>query len=172
MTPSISLAQESSSISTETINVESGLLRGINDAGLTIYKGIPYAAPPVGELRWRAPQQPANWSDTLAADTFGPSCPQVAPSYRSVPLGEISEDCLTLNIWAPAANDSDPLPVMVWIHGGSYTSGAGTWPTYDGSVFAQNGVVLVTINYRLGHLGFFAHPALSETQAGEPLGNY
>jgi len=172
LTPSISLAQESSPINTETINVESGLLRGINDAGLTIYKGIPYAAPPVGELRWRPPQRPATWSGTLAADTFGPSCPQVAPSYRPVPLGEINEDCLTLNIWAPAASDSYPLPVMVWIHGGSYTTGAGTWPTYDGSAFAQNGVVLVTINYRLGHLGFFAHPALSEAQAGEPLGNY
>ena len=172
LTLSIPLAQESSPTSTENIKVKSGLLRGISDAGLTIYKGIPYAAAPVGELRWRPPQRPAAWSDTFTADAFGPSCPQIAPPYRPVPLGDISEDCLTLNIWTPATSNSQPLPVMVWIHGGSYTSGAGTWPTYDGTFFAQNGIVLVTINYRLGHLGFFAHPALSKAQSDEPLGNY
>ncbi len=153
------------------VSTASGTVIGQIEEGIAAYKGIPFAAPPVGALRWRPPQPVPGWSDALVADRFGPSCPQTQPPWRTDPLGPTSEDCLTLNIYAPTVKARN-LPVMVWIHGGGYTGGSGSWPTFDGTKLAQDGVVVVTINYRLGRLGFFAHSALSTAQEGEPLGNY
>ena len=137
------------------------------------FRGIPYAAPPVGPLRWRAPRPAASWPGLREASTVGPICIQPpAGDDPGVGPGPMSEDCLTLNIWAPAERDG-PLPVMVWIHGGALINGSGTAALYDGAALARRDVVVVTINYRLGRLGFFAHPALS-AEAGdtEVVGNY
>jgi para-nitrobenzyl esterase len=138
------------------------------------FKGIPYAAPPVGDRRWRPPVSPAPWSQPREATDFGSSCPQPAAPSR-VPPGsrsaETSEDCLTLNVWAPVAHPK-PLPVMVWIHGGGNVEGSSADTYYDGGVFAKDGVVLVSFNYRLGWLGFFEHPALSREAGSGSKGNY
>lgn len=144
------------------------------------YKGLPFAAPPVGELRWAPPAPAKPWKGVRKADAYGPACPQ--PSREDGGgggrAGTQSEDCLTLNIWtptvwAPAGKKPSPLPVMVWIHGGAHRVGSGSFPIYDGTEMARQGVILVTINYRLGLLGYFAHPALTAAaKPGEPLGNY
>ncbi len=131
-----------------------GPVRGCNDGRVKVFKGLRYAAPPVGDLRWRAPVPPEPWTDVLDATTFGP----VSPQPRSpIPMGlgtRADEDCLFLNIWAPSTADA-PKPVMVWVHGGAYIFGSGSQPLYDGSVLAgDSDVVVVTINYRLGALGF------------------
>lgn len=134
----------------------SGPVLGTTQDGIVVFKGIPYAAPPVGPLRWQPPQTVAKWQAPRNATQFGPACPQSPTPW----MGEVpqSEDCLTLNVWAPE-NGKD-LPVAVWIHGGASTAGSGAQPTFDGSRFARDGVVLVRLNYRLGQLGFFAHPEL------------
>jgi para-nitrobenzyl esterase len=155
--------------------IDSGLLAGITRDGVDRFMGIPYAAPPVGALRWRAPQPAPAWSGVRNADRFGDMCMQVPrPSSlgsAASPQG-MSEDCLTLNVFRPAAADG-PLPVMVWIHGGGFTSGSSAIASYDGSAFARGGVVLVSINYRLGRLGVFAHPALTAENADDGyLANY
>ncbi len=146
-----------------------GSVEGQGEAGVETFKGLPYAAPPVGELRWRAPQAAPVWSTLRAADSFGENCVQTIPAaYRNPkPLAQ-SEDCLTLNVWRPTVAKN--APVMVWIHGGSNTFGSGAEPFYDGTAFAKRGIVLVTINYRLGYLGFFGHPALKD--GGGNLINY
>jgi len=142
------------------------------DAGpLAVFRGIPYAAPPVGPLRWREPQPSEAWS-RRPAKSFGPACIQpVSPAQDAAfgPIGPQSEDCLTLNVWTPAPNRQAVLPVMVWIHGGGFISGAGSLSAYDGSTLAEKGAVVVTLNYRLGALGFFAHPALAEDMPGGPV---
>ena len=152
------------------VQTASGQLRGVEAPGLTIYRGIPYAAAPVGDLRWRAPQPVAHWQGIRPADQFGDSCMQNATG----PGGPLttSEDCLFLNVWTPAAKPSARLPVMVWIHGGGFNLDSSSWKETEGSSLARHGVVLVSLNYRLGKFGFFAHPALTrETPSGE-LGNY
>lgn len=158
------------------VAVESGRLGGEASEGVAIFRGVPYAAPPEGALRWRPPHPPKSWSGVRDARQFGPACLQRGPAgakdltlYGGAPE-PTSEDCLTLNIWAPASADAkDRAPVMVWLHGGSGRMGAGSLPFYDGTAFARGGVIMVTVNYRLGHLGAFAHPAL----AGEPgAGDY
>jgi para-nitrobenzyl esterase len=155
------------------IETDSGTLVGSVSDGVRSFKGVPYAAAPVGDLRWRAPRPPVHRSSTLKADDFGASCPQSPPPR--VPPGSgaehTSEDCLTLNLWGPAAA-TKAAPVMVWIHGGGNTQGSGAGIYYDGSAFAHDGVLLVTINYRLGLLGFFAHPALTREAAGGPTANF
>ncbi len=155
----------------------SGDLRGRREGPAHVFRGVPYAAPPTGDLRWRAPRPFPAWRGVREAHAFGPSAPQAGPSDVPdiVSIGgapePTSEDCLTLNVWAPAAT-SGAAPVMVWLHGGSNRMGAGSLPFYDGAAFARDGVVLVSVNYRLGHLGFFAHPALTaEAAPGESLGN-
>lgn len=158
--------------------VAQGALRGTARDGIVTYRGIPYAQPPVGPLRWQPPRPALPWQGTRDAARFGPACPQahagdpaIVRALGALP-GDTSEDCLTLNIWAPARHDR-PLPVMLWIHGGAHRFGAGSLPYYDGTAFARDGVILVTINYRLGLLGYFAHPALTaEAGADAPLGNY
>jgi para-nitrobenzyl esterase len=155
-----------------------GATQKIDGAQIWTFKGIPYAAPPVGELRWRPPQQVDPWTEPLACTEFGPSCPQEASgeagpfSVDSTAVDATNEDCLYLNVWTPAKAKGDKLPVMVWIHGGSFESGSGSMAVYDGTNLAARGVVVVTINYRLGPLGFLAHPALSAESADGVSGNY
>src|SRR5690349_9988767 len=140
------------------VRIDGGLVRGADAAGVNSFLGLPYAAPPTGNLRWRPPQPAAGWSGVRDATTFGPSCPQ-APSPFAPP-GQFSEDCLYLNVYTPAARSSfGGRPVLVWIHGGGLVQDGAR--DYDGTKLAADGVVVVTINYRLGALGFLAHPALA-----------
>lgn len=148
----------------------SGRQIGVIEDGVVSFKGVPYARPPIGDLRWRPPQPPIRRE--RLADAMGALCMQrYNPEDNGVGPLPMSEDCLTLNVWTPEKHDQ-PLPVMVWIHGGGLVNGSGTAALYDGAALARQGVVVVTLNYRLGRLGFFAHPALSAEQAGAPLGNY
>ncbi|MBC2776676.1 carboxylesterase/lipase family protein [Parasphingopyxis marina] len=153
--------------------VEQGRLAGVSENGLHIFRGIPYAAPPVGDARWRPPAPPSAWEEIRDATTFGPSCiqPPVPPtSLYFDPPETVSEDCLTLNIWAP--EDAADAPVIVWIHGGSLRIGGSAEPMYDGANFAERGIVFVSINYRLGALGWLAHPELSAESPHAASGNY
>lgn len=153
------------------VKTASGRLAGTSDGDVVSFKGIPYAAPPVGDLRWRAPKKADSWNGTKKADEYGPICQQIhQPKDNGVGPLPMSEDCLTLNIFAPAS--AKRAPVMVWIHGGGYVNGSGTAALYDGSALARQGVVVVTLNYRLGRFGFFAHPALTADAKGEAVGNY
>ncbi|NWG45984.1 MAG: carboxylesterase family protein [Alphaproteobacteria bacterium] len=148
--------------------VSTGRLAGQSEDGLSVFRGIPYAAPPTGERRWRDPEPAPAWEGTRDARSFGKTCIQ-APDVDEGP-GSSSEDCLTLNIWAP--QDAKGAPVMVWIHGGGFFNGAGSVPYYDGTAFAREGIVLVTINYRLGLFGFFLHPDLGAENPQGRSGNY
>jgi para-nitrobenzyl esterase len=159
------------------VRVESGSLSGLNEDLVQAFLGIPYAAPPVGALRWRAPQPSASWTATLAADHFSASCMQRPQSggpwtYEYRIPGPISEDCLTINIWTPAKTGSERLATMVWIHGGSFKSGSGSVPIYDGRRLAARGIIVATLNYRLGVLGFLAHSQLTAESAQHVSGNY
>jgi para-nitrobenzyl esterase len=146
------------------------------NATVRAYLAIPFAAPPVGDLRWRAPQPPAPWPGVRSMTEVGPQCPQTPVAGASVGYEVYgdrpqSEDCLTLNVWAPAAASGAKWPVLVWIHGGSFTHGSAGYPIYDGTRLARRGVVVVSFNYRVGVLGFMAHPELS-AEAGGSSGNY
>lgn len=157
------------------VAVASGRLRGVDDGRVTSFKGIPFATPPVGELRWRAPQPAPVWDGVRVADRFKPDCAQLPFPGDAAPLGAApAEDCLGLNVWRPSAAAKAPLPVLVWIYGGGFVNGGASPQVYDARAFAQRGLVFVSFNYRLGRFGFFAHPALSRDAAanGEPLGNY
>ena len=152
------------------VQVESGALHGVAGPDAISFKGIPYAAPPVGPLRWEPPQPPTAWSGVREAAAFGAACPQTSSALTAV-AGQ-SEDCLTLNVWRPLNTDV-PATVMVWVHGGGDAGGTASQPQYDGSVFARDGIVFVSVDYRLGALGWFAHPALTrEAPADQPLGSY
>ncbi|WP_443750135.1 carboxylesterase/lipase family protein [Asticcacaulis solisilvae] len=150
-----------------------GTVEGITQYTVDSFKGIPYAAPPVGALRWRAPQAPAPWQGVRVADRFAPDCMQVPVAWDDAPSTvKPAEDCLYLNVWRPAA-PAKKLPVMVWIHGGGFVNGGTSPEIYDGAEFAKDGVVFVSINYRLGRFGFFAFPALSHEDADHGLlGDY
>jgi len=141
-----------------TAAVAGGTVAGRLENGVHVFRGIPYAAPPIGTQRWRPPQPAGAWDGVRDAGAFGPACPQPERRDRRTGVGETAEDCLYLNVWAPPR--ADAAPVMVWIHGGAFRLGAGSLPFYDGTSFAANGVILVTFNYRLGRFGFFAHPSL------------
>jgi para-nitrobenzyl esterase len=149
------------------VKVEGGMVKGTVDSGLSVFKGIPFAAPPIGDLRWRAPQPVSNWDTVLQADKFAPGPVQAWDS----PSGK-SEDCLYLNIWTPAQSANDSIPVLVWIYGGGFNGGATSVPGYNGEHLARKGVVLVSIAYRVGRLGFFAHPELSAENDNHVSGNY
>jgi para-nitrobenzyl esterase len=160
---------------TPVVRVNSGQLQGVVEDGVVSYKGIPFAAPPVGDLRWRPPQPVAPWTGVRQASDFGANCmqgrfgPPQAAGANAAPAP--SENCLFLNVWRPvSAQPRARLPVMVWIHGGGFTGGSGSSPA--GIQFAKQGVLLVSINYRLGRFGFFAFPALSRERPYETKGNY
>lgn len=136
--------------------LDSGAVSGRVEDGVDVFLGIPYAAPPTGALRWAAPRAPARWEGNREANAFGPACPQTGPLEA-----EAAEDCLTLNVWAPIGGNADKRPVMVWIHGGGFNFGASSQPEYRGGALARQGVVVVTLNYRLGPLGFFPHRGLA-----------
>jgi para-nitrobenzyl esterase len=155
------------------VAVTGGAVEGDAAIGVLSFKGIPFAAPPVGPLRWRAPQPVAAWSGVRPALRYGADCLQSPFPGDAAPLGVSSaEDCLYLNVWRPAEAARGKLPVMVWIYGGGFVNGGSSPSIYDGSAFARKGVVLVSFNYRLGRFGFFAHPALTKEAAGAPIGNY
>jgi para-nitrobenzyl esterase len=149
--------------------VTGGRVAGVDANGVVSFKGIPFAAPPIGALRWKAPQPVKPWSGVKQANAFGPACVQASSPYTQV--ASMSEDCLYLNVWTPAKSASDRLPVMVWIYGGAFTGGAASMAAYDGTRLAEKGVVLVSLNYRLGPFGFLAHPALTK-ESGKGSGNY
>ena len=151
------------------VKVEGGLVEGAADGDLAVYKGIPFAAPPVGDLRWRAPQPVQKWEGVRKADHYAPAC---VPSMGGPAPSGISEDCLYLNIWTPAKSPSERVPVLVWIYGGGFNMGATSYPVHDGAKLARHGVVLVSISYRVGILGFFAHPELSAESPHRVSGNY
>jgi para-nitrobenzyl esterase len=129
-----------SAVANTTAKVEQGQLQGTKEEGLTIYRGIPFAAPPVGDLRWRAPQPAAKWQGVRPADKFAPQCVQSIQGITT------SEDCLYLNVWTPAKSPSARVPVLVWIYGGGFSVGGTAVPTYSGEQLARKGVVLVSIN--------------------------
>ncbi len=159
------------------VRVDSGQLQGVEAEGVISFKGIPFAAPPVGELRWRPPQPAPKWTGVRQAAEFGPSCMQgrgfgPPPGAGAPAAQEPSEDCLYLNVWRPAEPAARNLPVMVWIYGGGFVGGSSSSPNTSGIQFANQGVVLVAMNYRVGRFGFFAFPALSSERPDENKGNY
>src|SRR6185437_338146 len=153
--------------SAQTVKISTGSLQGSTTAGVTAYKGIPYAAPPVGNLRWEPPQPAAAWSGVRDATQYGHDCMQLPFPYDAAPLRTTpAEDCLYANVWVPA-HHTGPLPVMVWIYGGGWVNGGSSPAVYDGSQFAKQGIAFVSFNYRLGRFGFFAFPELTkESQSG------
>ncbi|WP_375250506.1 carboxylesterase/lipase family protein [Sphingomonas sp.] len=165
MLPAVTAAQ--------VVSTESGKVAGSTSDGVSSWKGIPFAAPPVGPLRWRAPQPAARWDGVRQATAYGHDCMQVPFPSDAAPLGTTpGEDCLTLNVWRPAAA-TRPLPVIVWIYGGGFVNGGASPPTYSGANLAQQGVMFVSFNYRLGRFGTFAHPQLTaQDPDGGRLGNY
>ncbi|NBA86911.1 carboxylesterase family protein [Emticicia sp. CRIBPO] len=155
-----------------------GSVTGIIKDHVSIFKGVPFAAPPVGELRWKAPQPPKKWNGLLNCDTFSASPVQNNPvpfmmwtQEFIAPAKPLSEDCLYLNIWTPAASNKAKLPVIVWIYGGGFVSGSAACPIYDGEELSKKGVIFISINYRVGIFGFLAHPELSK-ESGHGSGNY
>lgn len=165
----------------DPVSTDAGAVSGVagKNPEVRIYKGIPFAAPPVGDLRWRAPQPVAHWSGVRKADEFGAMCMQGGGGGRGAkggapkgPAAAMSEDCLFLNVWTAAISASDKRPVLVWSHPGGYTSGSGSSPQFDGEALAKKGVIVVTHNYRLGVFGFFSHPELSKESGHGGSGNY
>ena len=152
------------------VKITGGQIEGAVEDGLTIYRGIPFAAPPVGPLRWKPPQAVPAWSGVKRTVEFGPACEQGARTLFPEDAVQ-SEDCLTLNVWTPATA-TQRLPVLVWIYGGGFTQGSTRPPLYSGANFAKQGVVLVSIQYRVGRFGFFAHPAITKEDPSGMKGNY
>lgn len=170
------LASAVSFAAQDPVQISTGQISGVQlESGIQVYRGVPFAAPPVGDLRWQPPQAAVPWSGVLEADEYGPVCMQQRTSAL------MSEDCLYLNVWTGADSAAEKRPVMFWIHGGGWSSGAsvnvnssstGITGTYDGEAFAENGVVLVSANYRMNGFGFMAHPALSAESDQGVSGNY
>ncbi|MBL4819386.1 MAG: carboxylesterase family protein [Gammaproteobacteria bacterium] len=154
----------------DPVQLDSGKVSGVAlNSGIKVYRGIPFAAAPVGDLRWRPPASPIPWQGILEASSFSPICMQ---QPRSEPQVLMSEDCLYLNVWTPANSAQQNLPVMVWIHGGGWAFGSSSSDTYDGEGFALKGVILVSVNYRMGPFGFMAHSLLSAESERGVSGNY
>src|SRR6476659_73676 len=155
------------------VKTANGILEGTDESGIKIFKGIPFAAPPVGNLRWKETQPVQNWSGVRKADKFGPRAMQLPifgdMNFRS---NGMSEDCLYLNIWTPAKTGNEKLAVLVYFYGGGFIAGDGSEPRYDGESMARRGIVAVTVNYRLGVFGFLAHPELTKESPHHASGNY
>jgi para-nitrobenzyl esterase len=155
------------------VRVANGLLEGVSESGVSVFKGVPFAKPPVGDLRWKAPQPFPNWNGVRKADKFGPRPMQkfifTDMKFRS---DSASEDCLYLNIWTPAKSAKDRLPVLVYFYGGGFIAGGSSEYRYDGESMARRGIVAVTVNYRLGIFGFMAHPELTKESPHHASGNY
>ncbi|WP_067037352.1 carboxylesterase/lipase family protein [Allomuricauda sp. CP2A] len=149
------------------VKIKHGIVQGTIEDDLTVFKGIPFAAPPVGDLRWKAPEPADEWEGVKQTTEFGP-----APMQGGNPPSGKSEDCLYLNIWSPAKSPDEKIPVLVWIYGGGFSFGSTSEPVYDGTNLAKKGVVLVSIPYRVGQLGFLAHPELSAENPNNVSGNY
>lgn len=158
----------------DQVRVKNGLLQGSSglDSNVRVFKGVPYATPPVGKLRWQPPQPAPNWDGVRKAEAFGPRCMQANLFSDMKFRDSMSEDCLYLNIWTPAKSDAEKLPVMLWIHGGGFAAGSASEPRQDGELLAKKGVVVVGINYRLGLFGFLAHPELTRESPHNASGNY
>src|SRR6476646_3500058 len=152
---------------------ENGVLEGVDESGIKTFKGVPFAAPPVGALRWKEPQPVQNWSGVRKADKFGPRAMELPifgdMNFRS---NGVSEDCLYLNVWTPAKTGNEKLPVLVYFYGGGFIAGDGSEPRYAGESLARKGIVTLTVNYRLGIFGFFAHPELTKESPHHASGNY
>lgn len=165
---------------TNPVRTTTGLLLGVpgRDAKVTAFKGIPFASPPVGDLRWRAPRPPKSWEGVRKSADFGPGCVQNVPGTRPpwteefMHQGAVSEDCLFLNLWTGARKAGEKRPVLVFFHGGGFNEGSGSIATYDGEQLARQGLVMITANYRVGALGFLAYPELSTESDHKVSGNY
>jgi len=179
--PQVAAARPGANIATGPVATSNGLVQGVpsTKAGITVFKGLPFAAPPVGNLRWEQPQPAANWSGVRQANAWGDSCVQ-NPAPTRFPVNSatdmpdspgISEDCLYLNVWTPAITGSERLPVMVWLYGGAYNEGGGSAPFSHGDELAAKGAIVVTFNYRVGSLGFMAHPELTAASPHGASGN-
>ena len=173
----ITHAQTSSNL--DVVQTNTGAVSGTMDGSIHIFRGIPFAASPVGELRWKAPQPAATWTGVKKCDAFGPSPMQASPAPFSmwsaeflIPKEPISEDCLYLNVWTGATSAKEKRPVLVWIYGGGFSSGGSAVPIYDGEAMAKKGIVFVSFNYRVGIFGFFAHPELTKESPNHASGNY
>lgn len=155
------------------VNVAEGTLEGVNESGIKTFKGVPFAAPPVGDLRWKAPQPAAKWQGVRQAKEFGPN-PMQESIFGDMNFGtkKMSEDCLYLNIWTPAKDMNEHLPVLIYFNGGGLIAGSGSEPRYAGDAMARKGIISVTANYREGIFGFFTHPQLSKETAYKGSGNY
>jgi para-nitrobenzyl esterase len=153
----------------KTAKVTGGEVQGVVTEGISVFKGVPFAAPPVGDLRWKAPAPVHPWTGIKKADAFGPACMQTAGAMGNT--APVSEDCLYLNVWTPAAKPGEKIPVIVWIYGGGFSGGSTSVPMYDGMGFAKKGVVLVSVAYRVGPFGFLALPELS-AESGKGSGTY
>src|SRR5258705_5337293 len=170
----ICLATAVPALAADRVKTTNGTVEGTTEqSGIRAYRGIPFAAPPVGDLRWRAPQPVKNWEGVRSATAFGPRCVQAAlfsdMNFRS---NGMSEDCLYLNVWTPAKSGSERLPVLVYFFGGGFVAGDGSEPRYDGESMARRGIVSLTVNYRLGVFGFMAHPELTKESPHHGSGNY
>ncbi len=150
----------------EPVKTQYGLVQGVAEKDITVYRGIPFAAPPVGDLRWKSPQAPEPWQGVRPATEFAPD------PYQGDGSGNVSEDCLYLNVWTPTQSPDEKIPVLVWIYGGGFSFGSTSTPVHNGEHLARKGVVLVSINYRVGPLGFLAHPELSAESPIHVSGNY
>jgi para-nitrobenzyl esterase len=156
-----------------TARIETGDLKGVQTGEVIAFKGVPYAAPPVGDLRWRPPQRAAKWQGVRDASQHGAICMQKMPNPdNGIGQYPASEDCLTLGVWTTKLDRNAKQPVMLWIHGGGFVNGSGSADLYDGSQLSKRGVVIVSINYRLGRFGSFAHPLLTKEAANGPVANY
>jgi para-nitrobenzyl esterase len=155
----------------DPVRLDAGMVSGAatSTPDVRVFKGIPFAAPPVGDLRWRAPQPAAHWDGVRKADEFGPVCMQGTGGGGNQKMGE---DCLYLNVWTGAKSAGDKRPVMVWIYGGGYSTGSGSQPMYDGEAFAKKGAIVVTLNYRLGAFGFFSYPELTKESDRRGAANF
>ncbi len=168
----ITNAQLSSDSVPPRVSVANGMLQGINVSGIRTFKGVPYAAPPTGDLRWREPQPAQNWAGIRKADHFGPRAMQL-PLFSDMQFRSdgVSEDCLYLNVWTPAKTGNEHLPVLVYFYGGGFVAGDGSEYRYDGESMARRGIVAITVNYRLGLFGFFSHPGLTKESPHHASGN-